>query len=66
MNCEDYIIEKYWCNFFEFGLVFVVMGGVDYKVFVILGFYINVMDFLFIKKLVEYLLFFDENDDEYN
>ena len=66
MNCEDYITEKYWCTPLELGLVPVVMGGADYKALAIPGSYINVMDFPSIKKLAEYLLFLDENDDEYN
>ncbi|XP_020613925.1 galactoside 3(4)-L-fucosyltransferase-like [Orbicella faveolata] len=66
MNCEDYITEKYWCTPLELGLVPVVMGGADYKALAIPGSYINVMDFPSIKKLVEYLLFLDQNDNEYN
>ena len=66
MNCEDYITEKYWCTPLELGMVPVVMGGADYKALAIPGSYINVMDFPSIKKLAEYLLFLDENDDEYN
>ena len=66
MNCEDYITEKYWCTPLELGLVPVVMGGADYKALAIPGSYINVMDFPSIKKLAEYLLFLDQNDDEYN
>ena len=66
MNCEDYITEKYWCTPLELGLVPVVMGGADYKALAIPGSYINVMDFPSIKKLAEYLIFLDQNDDEYN
>ena len=66
MNCEDYITEKYWCTPLELGLVPVVMGGANYKDLAIPGSYINVMDFPSIKKLAEYLLFLDQNDDEYN
>ena len=66
MNCEDYITEKYWCTPLELGLVPVVMGGADYKALAIPGSYINVMDFPSIKKLAEYLLFLDRNDDGYN
>lgn len=66
MNCDDYITEKYWCTPLELGLVPVVMGGADYKALAIPGSYINVMDFPSIEKLAEYLLFLDQNDDEYN
>ena len=66
MNCEDYITEKYWCTPLELGLVPVVMGGADYKALAIPGSYINVMDFPSIEKLAKYLLFLDQNDDEYN
>ena len=66
MNCDDYITEKYWCTPLELGLVPVVMGGANYKDLAIPGSYINVMDFPSIKKLAEYLLFLDQNDDEYN
>ena len=66
MNCDDYITEKYWCTPLELGLVPVVMGGADYKALAIPGSYINVMDFPSVKKLAEYLLFLDQNDDEYN
>ena len=66
MNCEDYITEKYWCTPLELGLVPVVMGGADYRALAIPGSYVNVMDFPSIKKLAEYLIFLDQNDDEYN
>ena len=66
INCKDYITEKYWCTPLELGLVPVVMGGADYKALAIPGSYINVMDFPSVKKLAEYLLFLDKNDDEYN
>lgn len=66
MNCDDYITEKYWCTPLELGIVPVVMGGADYTALAIPGSYINVMDFPSIKKLAEYLLFLDQNDDEYN
>lgn len=41
-NCFEYIIEKYWENFIDNNIVLVVMGGVDYKVFVILNLFIDV------------------------
>lgn len=62
MNCVDYITEKYWCTPLELGLVPVVMGGADYKALAITGSYINVMDFLSLKELADYLLFLDQND----
>lgn len=42
------------------------MGGADYKALAIPGSYINAMDFSSLKKLAEYLMFLDQNDDEYN
>ena len=66
MNCVDYITEKYWCTPLELGIVPVVMGGADYKALAIPGSYINVFDFSSLKELADYLLYLDQNDDEYN
>lgn len=63
--CEDYVIEKYWGIFLNLGIVFVVFGGVNYLKLVIFGFYINVLDFDFVKVLVDYLVYFDKNDIVY-
>lgn len=65
--CKDYIIEKYWRNVLEWGLVFVVFGVFNY-IFdeVILGFFIKVVDFDFFRFLVNYLMYFDKNDVVYN
>lgn len=41
-NCFDYMIEKYWENVIDNDIIFIVMGGVNYKEFVILNFYIDV------------------------
>lgn len=64
-NCEEYIMEKYWENVIGNDIVFIVMGGVDYKKFVIFNFYIDVEDFVFFKYFVEYLFYFDVNDIVY-
>lgn len=67
LYCLDYVIEKYWYMLFDYDIVLVVFGGVLYdQKIVIFGFFINVLDFVLIKILVDYLFFLDRNENVYN
>eukprot|EP00794_Sanderia_malayensis_P000126 gene126-737_t len=64
--CEDYITEKYWDKGLRYGLIPIVMGGIDSKSNVIPQSYINVDDYSSIQGLAKYLKHLDSNDTAYN
>lgn len=65
--CVDYIIEKYWYILFDYDNVLIVLGGVNYDdKIVILGFFINILDFLLVEFFVNYFFYLDRNYIVYN
>ena len=62
--CQDWMTEKYW-RAIKVGSVPVVMGE-NFEGLAIPGSYIDVNNFTSIRKLADYLLFLDKNDEEYN
>ena len=64
--CKDYLTEKYWEKGLKYGLVPVVMGGIDENSHAVPGSYIDVNNFESIEKLSKYLSFLDGNTTAYN
>lgn len=63
--CNDYMMEKFFW-LFEVGVVFIVMGFLLVKDWMLnerLGIFVN--DFKYLKELVEFIKYFNLNDDEY-
>lgn len=64
--CKDYITEKYW-SAIKLGIVPVVLGGANYTdpSLAIPGSFIDARSFKSIKKLAEYLIHLNNNDEAY-
>lgn len=67
-NCIDYITEKYWITSLQNDIVPVVLGGGNYsdRNLAVPGSFINVLDFVSVKDLADYLIMLDKNDKAYN
>ena len=65
--CVDYITEKYWYTPLDHDNVPIVLGGANYDdKITIPGSFINILDFLSVESLANYLLYLDKNDTAYN
>ena len=62
--CLDYVTEKFFLAY-EHNMVPVTFGLANYSLYGPPGSYINSMDFDSVEDLAKYLLYLDENDDEY-
>ena len=66
-HCHDYITEKFWDNALKNGAVPVVLGPLKEDLLKVapLNSFIFAEDFATPEKLAEYLLYLDQNDNEY-
>jgi alpha-1,3-fucosyltransferase len=62
--CEDYVTEKLFRNMQRL-IIPVVYGGANYTKFAPPRSYINANDFADVKQLTDYLVYLDQNPEEY-
>ena len=62
--CVDYVTEKFFLAY-QYNMVPVTFGWVDYSVYGPPGSYINALDYDSVEDLGKYLLYLNKNEDEY-
>ena len=62
--CLDYVTEKFFLSY-KYNVVPVTFGWANYSLYGPPGSYINALDYDSVEDLAKYLLYLDQNEDEY-